>query len=419
MEKMASLQDEATSGADAGAEERIDGSSVAESSADEWLAVLTDVLEAAVRGDLERRITHVTHFDAHLSHVSILVNQLLDVTDAFVRESGAALEHASRKKFYRKLVLRGMPGCFRHAAALINNAAGEMAVADHALREAERKRKGFAEEFEGTVQGVVTSVASSADGLRATAQTLALNAQEVTTQVRSVADACDRTSHNMRSVSAATEQLTSAIGEIGRQVGESKEIATVAVGEAAQANQVMSTLHEASNRINGVVRMISQIAKKTNLLALNATIEAARAGEAGRGFTVVASEVKDLAQQTARATDEVSAELGAIRETTKGAVDAIARISTTIGRMSDIATVIAGSMEEQRAATTEISQNINEATQATLDVQTTAQHVTQSAEAASNAAGSVLNAADAVSADSGTLQQRAAQFLGDITGTAT
>jgi methyl-accepting chemotaxis protein len=379
-----------------------------------WIREATRVLDAASKGDFEARLTGHAHFGPELEQLSILINRTLDVVDGFVREAGAALASASRGEFYRRVVLRGMPGAFRNAAILINAAEDDMAAQAHSLQQAEEMRLGLAEEFEGTLQGVVEGVVSSSLEMKATAQSMSAHASEALERVEVVVRESESTASNVRGVAAATEQLTSSIGEIGRQVDESTHIAASAVAEGKAATTTVNKLLEASQRIDGVVRLISQIAKKTNLLALNATIEAARAGEAGKGFAVVAGEVKDLAQQTAKATEEVNAEIREIQETTGNVAGAIGNIGETIQRMSKSSEAISCSVNEQRGATAEISRNITEAAHATERVQDTIAALSVAAQATSQGSEQVLSGSGSLAQQAAALDQTAKKFLSDI-----
>ncbi|MBV9462380.1 MAG: HAMP domain-containing protein, partial [Bradyrhizobium sp.] len=215
----------------------------------------------------------------------------------------------------------------------------------------------MANDFENAVGRIVETVSSASSELEASAGTLtatAERAQELTTMV---AAASEEASTNVQSVASATEELSSSVNEISRQVQESARMATDAVGQARSTTDRVSELSKAASRIGDVVELINTIAGQTNLLALNATIEAARAGEAGRGFAVVASEVKALAEQTAKATGEIGLQINGIQGATQDSVNAIKEISSTIERLSEIASAIAAAVEEQGAATQEISRN--------------------------------------------------------------
>jgi methyl-accepting chemotaxis protein len=222
--------------------------------------------------------------------------------------------------------------------------------------------------FDNSVRGALDMLASAATKLRATAGSLAGGAGSASSQSTTVAAGAEQASANVQTVAAASEQLSSSIAEITRQVTQSREIASRAVQEASETRATIGGLSDAAQRIGAVVRLINDIASQTNLLALNATIEAARAGEAGKGFAVVASEVKALANQTARATEEIAVQVNAMQSATGEAVGAIERINGTIGRMNEISTGIAAAMEEQGAATQEISRNVQQAAQGTNEV---------------------------------------------------
>jgi methyl-accepting chemotaxis protein len=204
------------------------------------------------------------------------------------------------------------------------------------------------------------------------------------------------------------------VNEIGRQVQESSRIANEAVDQARKTNDSVAELSQAAGRIGAVVELINTIAGQTNLLALNATIEAARAGDAGRGFAVVASEVKALAEQTAKATGEISQQINGIQAATQGSVAAIKEISSTIGRMSEISATIASAVEEQGAATQEISRNVQQAAQGTQQVSSNISDVQRGASETGSASAQVLSAAQSLSRDSNRLKDEVAKFLDTV-----
>jgi methyl-accepting chemotaxis protein len=218
----------------------------------------------------------------------------------------------------------------------------------------------------------------------------------------------------VQSVASATEEMTSSITEISRQVQESARIANDAVDQARRTNESVSTLSHAASRIGDVVELINTIAGQTNLLALNATIEAARAGEAGRGFAVVAAEVKALAEQTAKATGEISQHITGIQTATGQSVDAIKEIGQTIGRMSEIASTIASAVEEQGAATQEISRNVQQAAHGTQQVSSNITDVQRGATETGSASSQVLSAAQSLSQDSNRLKVEVTKFLDTV-----
>ena len=272
----------------------------------------------------------------------------------------------------------------------------------------------MADEFEGSVRGVVDMLSSAATELQAAAQSMSSTAKEADRQAVSVARASDEASRNVQTVASATEELSSSVDEISRQVSESTRISGAAVEEATQTRQSVQGMADMAQRIGAVVTLINDIASQTNLLALNATIEAARAGEAGKGFAVVASEVKNLANQTAKATEEISAQIGSVQQASAGSVRAIEAISTTIGRVSEIATTIAAAVEEQGAATREIARNVQEAAVGTNEVSTHISGVSKAATETGAAATQVLSSADQLAKQSEVLRGQVDRFLATI-----
>ncbi len=272
----------------------------------------------------------------------------------------------------------------------------------------------LADNFETAVGEIVETVSSASTELEASAGTLtttAERAQELTTMV---AAASEEASTNVQSVASATEELSSSINEIGRQVQESARMATDAVGQARATNDRVSELSKAAGRIGDVVELINTIAEQTNLLALNATIEAARAGEAGRGFAVVASEVKALAEQTSKATGEIGQQISGIQAATQDSVNAIKEISGTIEKLSEISSTIAAAVEEQGAATQEISRNVQQAAEGTQQVSSNITDVQRGASETGIASTQVLSAAQSLSGDSNRLKLEVEKFLDSV-----
>jgi len=269
----------------------------------------------------------------------------------------------------------------------------------------------LADDFEGAVGEIIQTVTSASTELEASAGTLTSTADRSQELATSVAAASEQASANVQSVASATEQMASSISEISRQVQESARIAGDAVDQARKTNGRISQLAEAASRIGDVVDLINTIAGQTNLLALNATIEAARAGDAGRGFAVVAQEVKALAEQTGKATGEISQQISGMQAATQESVGAIREIGGTIERMSEIASTIASAVEEQGAATHEISRNVQQAAQGTQQVSSNITDVQRGATETGSASSQVLAAAQSLSRDSNRLRQEVSRFV--------
>ncbi len=268
--------------------------------------------------------------------------------------------------------------------------------------------------FEGKVGELVASLSAASGNLQTSARSMTATAQETNQQSTAVASAAEQATANVQTVAIATEELTTSITEIGRQVSQSASIAQKAVQQAAQTNSQVQGLATSAQAIGDVVRLISEIAAQTNLLALNATIEAARAGDAGKGFAVVASEVKNLASQTAKATEEISSKVKEIQSATEESVNAIHDIATVIKEISQISNTIAAAVEQQSAATSEIARNVQQASQGTTEVSGNIQGVTQAAGETGKAAGEVLGAATELGEQSSTLNSEVGQFIAQV-----
>jgi methyl-accepting chemotaxis protein len=269
-------------------------------------------------------------------------------------------------------------------------------------------------QFDAVISAALQSVSTASSELEATAASMSTTAEETDRQASAVASAAEDATGNVQNVSVATEEMSSSVDEIGRQVMQSAKIAQQAVDEAGRTNRTVQGLSDAAETIGDVVRLINAIAAQTNLLALNATIEAARAGEAGRGFAVVAAEVKNLADQTGKATGEISSQVGAIQASSVDAVSAIQAINVTIAQINEIASSIASAVEEQSAATQEIARSVQNAAVGTRDISNSIAGVTQSTQRTGAAARQVLTASQQLSAQSDAMRLQVERFLGDI-----
>jgi methyl-accepting chemotaxis protein len=272
----------------------------------------------------------------------------------------------------------------------------------------------IANDFERSVKGIVSSVATAAAGMQTTAQSMTATASDASARAATVGAASDSASNNVGTVAAAAEELSSSVAEISRQVTQSSKIAAQAVGDAERTNATVQILSTGAEKIGEVVKLIHSIAAQTNLLALNATIEAARAGESGRGFAVVASEVKALANQTAKATEEIATQVSAMQSSTSEAVLSIGGITETIAQMSEITTSIAASVQQQGEATREIARNIQSAAAGSSEISAHIGGVTTAAAATGLAASDVLSNARELDNQSSMLRHAVDEFLAKV-----
>ncbi|HLJ19964.1 MAG TPA: methyl-accepting chemotaxis protein [Stellaceae bacterium] len=296
--------------------------------------------------------------------------------------------------------------------------ADQLALEQRAEQEKKEQRQGKIEEyvtaFDDVVRNALGKLGTASTEMRGTAESMSATAEETSRQATAVAAATEQASTNVQTVASASEQLSSSISEIGRQVEQSSSITKKAVDQAKTTSMTVDGLAKAAQRIGDVVKLIQDIASQTNLLALNATIEAARAGEAGRGYAVVASEVKTLANQTAKATEEISGQILEIQTATGETVSAIESIGQTIAQVNEISSAIASAVQEQSAATQEIAGNVQQASRGTAEITQNIAGVTQAASEAGAASTQVLGSASELSKQADRLRGEVDSFLAKI-----
>jgi len=291
-----------------------------------------------------------------------------------------------------------------------------------AEQQAEQERRGrraqaiesLASQFNAAVAATLGMVAEASAEMRATAQAMAANAEDTNRQATSVAAATEQTSASVRTVASAADELSASIEEIGGQVATSTRVSRAASDEAEATNATVKGLADSAARIGTVVGLINDIASQTNLLALNATIEAARAGDAGKGFAVVANEVKSLANQTAKATEEIGQQIADVQSATRQAVSAIGAIVVRIAEIGEISTAIAAAVERQSSATRAIADNVQQAASGTHEVAATIVGVTEAAAITGEGAGSVLGGTENLSRHADDLKGLVDTFIRDV-----
>lgn len=382
-----------------------------------WFARAADVCERAARGDLEARLLHV---DVERDDVTVrlahAINGLLDYTDAFVREARAALQASAEGRYFRRVLLQGMVGSFRHASEAINTASGQMELGARRLQSAERERLAMADAFEASVQDVADNVASAATHISQVSTMLADNARRTAALSASAVDASRENASDVRSATQAAGKVAHAVGLIDGSVQTSTRHVEKAVVQVGQAQDALRRLNASSANIDSVVGAISQIARQTHLLALNAAIEAARAGDAGRGFAIVAAEVQKLAEQTRSATSHARGELGNVQSSVDEVAASITKFQATVGLLQENSAVIGRLVSDQNVATEEISGAVSQVAERTEQLTDNAGKTAAAAADTTLATDQLLAGAGELGVQAQRLGDGVAEFLANIRG---
>ena len=376
------------------------GSEVSTVSTDE-VAYFNQVARAVRSGDLESRIDLTRFASGSASQeLAISLNDVFDLSDAFAREVGASLEYVNDGKYFRRIMLGGLQGEFLRYATSVNKA-----VADMGERTADFKQ--VATSLAGNMKSMISDAAS----MSAPVEQMAAAARETQNDCVKTTAAAQATSEQLQSVASATEELSSTILQVSSETSKTTLVVSEASGELGVISKEAHALNDLTVRIENILKMITDIAKKTNLLALNATIEAARAGDAGKGFAVVAGEVKSLAKQTSEATDEITGSIQEIRGAMERTLESIEAVSKTIGDVETLTTEVASAVEEQSAAVTEIATHTSQVSQETDMFASTISELNTTAEQTGTSAASVQDMTERVSAQSSALLDEVNSFL--------
>lgn len=367
------------------------------------IAEVSRVLSTCAAGDLEARLVLLDD-GGEIHRLSRDVNRLLDVTDAFVREARATLTCVREGKNHRRIVERGMVGTFGRTSGVMNEA---VSTIDGRLQGFNR----VMHEFEGTVGSVTASLGEAVVSLSRSADTMRTSASDTEHRSTTIGASAEETSVTVATVAAATEELTAAVEDISRQSERAMIVSRNAGHRVVESREAIVDLSGAVGDIVGVVDLIRSVAEQTKLLALNATIEAARAGEAGRGFGVVATEVKALAGQTASATETIAERIRAVEERAHRCMASIDGITDIIGDVAVAANAIAAAVQQQTAATQEIARSMQMASTATDDVSANVGTVAEAAGVTGRAAGEVATASDELADQTERLQSSVERFL--------
>ena len=373
---------------------------------DEEIQKTIYVCQKLSEGDFETRILNIDTANP-IANMQWSVNEMADRVDAFMREASASMKFVSEQKYYRRIIDNDMTGAFKRTAQAINQCT-------HSFEERTSQFADIIEKFELEIGNVSKSIFATSTSLQDSANKLSTNASGTADQAKTVSIAAQSASQSVQTVASSAEEMSASIQEISRQIKHSISNTTKARETANTGNQKIQGLAKAARSIGEVVKLIEDIAGQTNLLALNATIEAARAGDAGKGFAVVANEVKNLAKQTAKATDDISTQIIEIQQATGEAVESMDTINNSIEDISNAVETIADAVEEQSTATREISQSVLSASNNTQTVSENISSVESAANVTSTTSEGLLTDANELQQKSTDLETNVSGFLNEV-----
>ncbi len=367
------------------------------------IAMANRVMAAAARGDLEARAVGIS-FKGEVAELLHNLNRLLDLSDAFVREAKVSLARVARGEFYRRVIETGMVGSFKDSAREINRTTVKMEEKFSAFR-------GLIDLFERDILRITDLLGLAADGLKGLSGSLSEVVDHSHAEADVITKSAGASSLNVNAVASAVTQLSTTIREISQQVNDYTALTGEAVAASERSVASIDDLEKSTVVIGDVLEFIENIAKQTNMLALNATIEAVRAGESGKGFGVVAGEVKKLAEQTTKATEQITTQMGFIRERTGITKSEITDVAKTIRNLDHIAGAISAAVEQQGASTEEISHNMHVVADGTSQVTTSMEGVSAAIEKTGEASRELQVSSLEMQEQSGSLRAEVGRFL--------